>query len=94
MFLSDRKKAVELFWNFNIQNNNDMCLEDEEKLKVSDSEVKEYFKEAGIIDPKELRRLEKSKRDEIIKKLKLLNGVTIRQLSRMTGISKSVIDRV
>lgn len=93
MFSTDRKKAVELFRDFNIQNNNDMCLEDEEKLRVSDSEVKEYFKEAGIMNPKELRQLEKSKRDEIIRKLKLLNGVTIRQLSRMTGISKSVIDR-
>lgn len=93
MFSTDRKKAVELFRNFNIQNNNDMCLEDEEKLRVSDSEVKEYFKKAGIMNPKELRQVEKSKRDEIISKLKLLNGVTIRQLSRMTGISKSVIDR-
>lgn len=94
MFSTDRKKAVELFRNFNIQNNNDMCLENEEKLRVSDSEVKEYFKEAGVMNPKELRQLEKSKRDEIIRELKLLNGVTIRQLSRMTGISKSAIDRV
>lgn len=86
--------TVELFRNFNIQNNNDMCLEDEEKLRVSDSEVKEYFKEAGVMNPKELRQLEKSKRDETIKRLKLLNGVTVRQLSRMTGISKSAIDRI
>jgi REP element-mobilizing transposase RayT len=93
MFSSNRKKAVELFRNFSIQKNNDMCLEDEEKLRISDSEVKEYLKESGIIDSKELRQIEKSKRDEIIRKLKLLNGVTIRQLSRVTGISKSVIDR-
>lgn len=65
MFTSDRKKAIELFRNFNIQNNNDMCLEDEEKLRVSDSKVKEYLKEAGIIDPRELRRIEKSKKKGI-----------------------------
>lgn len=94
MFSHDRKKAIELFKNFNTQNNNDMCLEDEEKVRVSDSEVKDYLKKLGITDPKELRQLEKSKRDVIIKKTKLLKGVTIRQLSRMTGISKSVIDRV
>jgi len=46
------------------------------------------------MEPKELRQVEKGKRDEIIRKLKLMNGVTIRQLSRMTGISKSTIDRV
>lgn len=93
MFSSDRKKSVKLFRNFNKQNNNDMCLEDKEKLRVSDSEVKEFLKEAGIMDPKEVRKLKKGKRDEIIKKLKSLNGVTTRQLSMMTGISKSVVDR-
>jgi len=61
MLSVDRKKAVELFRNFNIQNNNDMCLEDKEKLRVSDNEAKECFKEAGIMDPKELRQLEKRK---------------------------------
>ena len=93
MYSSDRKRAIELFQDFNMQKNNDMCLEDEEKSRVSDSEVKEYFKELDIMDPKKVRQLEKGKRDEILKKLKIKNGVTIRQLSRITGISKSVIDR-
>ncbi|HYF81779.1 MAG TPA: transposase [Clostridia bacterium] len=93
MYSSDRKRAIELFQNFNMQRNNDMCLEDEEKSRVSDSKIKEYFKELDIMDPKEVRQLEKGKRDEILKKLKIKNGVTIRQLSRITGISKSVIDR-
>jgi len=44
MLLPDRKKVVELFRNFNIQNNNDMCLEDEGKLRVSDSEVKDILR--------------------------------------------------
>ncbi len=93
MFSTERKSALKLYKSFNKQKNSDMCLEDEEKARVSDSEVKEYIKKLNIMDPKELRQLEKSKRDEILKKLKLVNGVTIRQLSRMTGISKSVVDR-
>jgi len=40
----------------------------------------------------ELQRLEKSKRNTIIKEIKSIEGVTIRQLSRITGISKRVID--
>lgn len=94
MFSSDRKKAKELFQSFNMQNNNDMCMEYNMKSRVSDSEVKEYLKGLDISDPRELRQIEKNKRDEIVKKIKLINGVTIRQLSRMTGISKSVIDRI
>ena len=41
----------------------------------------------------ELQQLHRDKRNEIIRKLKLIEGVTIGQLSRITGISKSVIDR-
>jgi len=37
--------------------------------------------------------MEKEQRDEIIRAVKLMDGVTIRQLSRITGMSKSVIDR-
>jgi predicted transcriptional regulator len=33
-------------------------------------------------------------RDNVVRMLKELNGVTVRQLSRITGISKSVIDRM
>ncbi len=42
----------------------------------------------------EIRQLEKGKRNELIRKLNSIEGVTIRQLSRITGISKSVINRI
>lgn len=94
MLSPDRKSAIELFRIFNSQNDNDTCLEIDEKVRISDSELRECFFKLGIVNPREMGQLDKSKRDEIIKKLKSINGITIRQLSRMTGISKSVIDRV
>lgn len=42
----------------------------------------------------ELQGIEQGKRDDMIRKLKEMRGVTVRQLARITGISKSVIDRV
>ena len=94
MFSIDKKKAVEMFSKFNCQKNNDMCLEDDEKVKVSDIELRDKFVQLGIINASEVRQLEKSKRNDILKNLKSIEGVTIRQLSRMTGISKSVINRI
>ena len=41
----------------------------------------------------ELQRYKREERDNIIRKIKVMSGVTIRQLSRITGISKNVIDR-
>lgn len=94
MLSSNRKKALELFRNLNSKTNDDTCLEIVEKIKVSDTELKECFLKFGLMNPIEIRQLEKNKRDEIIKEMKSFNGVTIRQLSRVTGVSKSVIARV
>ena len=43
----------------------------------------------------ELQRLQREQRDDVIRKMKdMMQGVTIRQLARITGISKCVIDRI
>ena len=93
MFSPDRGSALTLFREFNSQQNNDMCMENNEKAKISDTELRKYLIEIGIIDLNGFRQLEKSHRDELLKKLKSVKGGTIRQLSRITGISKGVIER-
>jgi len=50
------------------------------------------LREVGIATISALQRLKKEERDVIIKKMKDMQGVTIRQLARITGISKSMID--
>lgn len=94
MFSNCRKRAMELFCDFNNQKNNDICLDIDENVKVSDMELKQLFKKLGIMDPKELKNRDKKSRNEIIKKLKETEGVTIRQLSRIIGLSKSQISRI
>jgi predicted transcriptional regulator len=37
--------------------------------------------------------MEKEKRDEIFRKIKEIDGVSTRQLARLTGISQSVISK-
>lgn len=94
IFSSDRKSAIELFCSFNNQKNNDICLEDNEKFRLSDLELKQLLIKLGVVDPKELKNKDRTKRAEIIKKVKEVNGVTVRQLSKITGISKSQIGRM
>jgi putative transposase len=48
----------------------------------------------GVGNISELQRLEKEKRNDYIRKIKKIEGVTVRQIARVTGISKSVIGRV
>lgn len=93
MFSSNKGSALTLFCEFNNQHNDDMCMENNEKNKISDNELRKHLMEIGITNINELSQTEKCNRKEILKKLKTINGVTIRQLSRITGISKSVIER-
>jgi putative transposase len=94
LFSPDRKKATKLFIEYMKELNNDQCLDDKVKVRMPDSEVREYLQKLGITTSSILQQMEKEKRDATLAKVKKLNGVTVRQLSRITGISKSVIDRI
>lgn len=94
MFSPDKLKAKSLFQQFMNEDNQDKCLKSNVKTLILDEEVVSYFHNLGIRNINELQILDKEKRNEIIRDIKKIEGITIRQLSRVTGISKSVIDRV
>jgi len=94
IFSVDRRSAVELFRTYTNEKTTDECLDYKESVNLSDKEVMDYLQQEGIGTISQLQRLKKDNRDEIIRKMKEMQGITIRQLARMTGISKSVIDRM
>jgi putative transposase len=93
LFSPDRSKALQLFNEYMQESNDDQCLDDYVRVKMSDSEVKCYLVTLGVPNSSFLQQMKREERDAIILKLKGLKGVTHRQLSRITGISKSVITR-
>lgn len=64
------------------------------RKKLSDDQVREYLRTMGVTSNSMLQQIDRKNRDAVLAKLKKLNGVSIRQISRIAGISKSVIDRV
>lgn len=92
-FSADRLKAVSLFIEFMHQDNKDKCLDIAEKIILSDEEVREHIRKFGISDPTSFQQLDKCKRDCALNRLKKIEGVTTRQIARITGISKSVVIR-
>ena len=93
LFSTDKKEAINMFIQHTNEVNDDQCLEDQVRVRVSDNEVREYLRELGITNSSLLQQMDRENRDETLVKLKQLNGVSVRQLSRITGISKSVIQR-
>lgn len=94
MFSPDREKAKSLFQQYMNEINSDQCLEYQDMKAVSDEEILDYLKQLGILNSSELQRLDKHDRDKIISDIKKTFAVSIRQLARITGISKSVLDRI
>ena len=61
---------------------------------VSDSETRAFLLEKqGIANPLMVQSLEKGRRDEVLRSAKLF-GAGIRQLSRLTGVSFGVIQKI
>jgi putative transposase len=94
LFHEDRKISRPLLIAYMQQPNQDQCLDDDVKVRMSDGEVRDHLNKMGITSSSDLQRFDKEERDRILIMLKELKGVNLRQLSRITGISKSVIQRV
>lgn len=91
-FSDDPKVAREMFLTFMSEDNQDECLD--YYNKPTDEEVREYMRELGIVNSSSLQRMQRTRRNEILRELKKIEGVSLGQLSRITGISKSLIHRV
>lgn len=94
LFSPHREKAIQRFTNYMQQANDDQCLDDYFNIRTSDHEVRSYLNRIGIPNSSSLQQMDRDQRNAVILQLKQLDGVSIRQLARVTGISKSVIDRV
>jgi putative transposase len=94
IFSTDRVKAIELFKKYSKEEREEQCLETRETIRVPDEEVIAHMKQLGIQTVSQLQGLEKKKRNEIIRAIKSIKGVSIRQVARIAGISRSVIGRI
>lgn len=95
MFSADREQARIGFIRFmNETSDNDECLEYKETLTLKDEEVIVLIqKYANVSTPLELQAMKKSERDARLKEFKKIQGISTRQIARVTGISQSVITR-
>lgn len=94
IFSTDRAKAIELFKKNSKEEREEQCLEIREAIRVSDEEIIAHMKKLGIQTVNQLQILDKMKRNDVIREIKRIEGAGIRQIARITGISRSVISRV
>jgi putative transposase len=94
MFHQNRSKALESFKRFNMGANDDKCLDITEKRKtLSDKELRQLMLEKYNIELASLQNEHPATQTEILKYLKKIDGTSLRQLSRLTGLTLNKIFR-
>ncbi|MEA1884349.1 MAG: transposase [Thermotogota bacterium] len=94
LFDENRSKAIDDFKVFNETKTDDECLDIRERKSISDKEaIKLIKKKYAVASSGELNHFEGKKRTKCLKFL-LKKGLSERQISRITGISRYVIRKV
>jgi len=84
--------SKEQFIRYSHEENQDECLEYTENNRLNDDEAREIIKSiANVENVDKIQGFEKSRRDEIIRMLKAIDGISIRQIARITGISFNIV---
>jgi len=92
LFDREHKKAIEEFKKFMLYDGNDRWLEDDTQFGKTDEEVKseiERLMENNLIF--KLHELDRNMRNEILRKIKASEGVSLRQIARVTGLSLKIV---
>nr|WP_058309267.1 transposase [Gracilibacillus massiliensis] len=96
MFSGDKAIALGHFRKFNEQNNNDSCFENQAKKvrHLTDEEARDKIKRVlGSRNLAQVKSLPKAERDDLLRRVKEIEGLSQRQGSRILGVSVSLIHR-
>jgi REP element-mobilizing transposase RayT len=94
MFSEKEEKAIKALQQFTEAENKDKCLEDLKATALSDSQARKVIEKVLNNKPaKILQEMSKSDRDMALHKLKEIEGLSIRQISRLTGESFNIVKR-
>jgi REP element-mobilizing transposase RayT len=91
--LSEFFASQQQFTDFLETDNADRCLEYDSKSSYKDDEaIKIIINVSGENNPQNIQGYERKARDRILHKLKL-EGLTVRQISRLTGLNRNIVQR-
>lgn len=89
---AERHHAILRFKEFNEALNDDICLDHETTLRMTDEEARQsIINHISGIEVTRVKGLPKAERNEVLRKIKAIKGISQRQAARILGISPSVI---
>jgi putative transposase len=94
IFDNDTEKALSSFIQFNNQLTDDKCLDMEKRNRITDEEARNLIKEiCKVSAATDLQKLDVLTRNKFLRKLKVEHNLSIRQIERVTGINRGIIQK-
>jgi putative transposase len=94
IFSMEAVTAIKYFKDFMEEESDDSCLNDNDPKKPSDEFIRhELEKLLRDYSVETIHQLKKKERNEILQKLKKIEGITVRQISEITGLGRNIIVR-
>lgn len=93
MFSPKLPQAIDQFREFNEKSNQDQCLDIvDPKRRLTDEEAKqEILNRLGTIEIAHVKSLPKEKRDAVLRNVKDIQGLSMRQAARILGVSLTLV---
>lgn len=92
IFAGEQTEAIQKFRKHMKVETKDNCLDDEIKPRKTDEEVRAEIE--VIINGTSvtaLQNIEKQRRNELLRRIKSIEGTTIRQIARVTGLNRNIV---
>lgn len=92
LFDHNKESSVNIFRAYMEENEEANCLDHTEQKRLTDREAEKLIRE--ILEGQSLtglKEIAKQDRDEFLRKMKEIEGVSIRQISRLTGIGSTTV---
>lgn len=91
-FNGDKEKALKSFIQFHEEENDDACLDLEEKQKITDEEARDIIKKVcELQNASDIQKLDIHRRKAYLKELKKEYGLSVRQIERLTGVNRGIV---
>jgi len=91
----NREKAVKNFIEYINKENSDECMDMPEKRQLTDEEAMKIIElYCNVKNGIDLQKIEIEKRDAYLRRLRNEHNLSIRQIERLTGISRGIIQKI
>ncbi len=91
MISDNKEQAIKQFIEYNDQANEDKCLDEITRNILTDKEAREEIKKHSGYGITEIKGLPREQRNKVLKKVKEIEGLSLRQAARILGISHVLI---